>query len=68
MVRRQALPELTAQALREGLLAGRWGGTLPGETKLALELGVGRNTVRVRRTSHRVTSLDTPSPRSSSPG
>ena len=26
MVRRQALPELTAQALREGLLAGRWGG------------------------------------------
>ena len=46
MVRRQSLPELTAQTLREGLLAGRWGGTLPGEAKLALELDVGRNTVR----------------------
>jgi len=46
IVRRQSLPELTAGVLREGLLAGRWGGTLPGETKLALELGVGRNTVQ----------------------
>jgi len=46
VVRRQSLPELTAGVLREGLLAGRWGGTLPGETKLALELGVGRNTVK----------------------
>ncbi|MEI7954988.1 MAG: substrate-binding domain-containing protein [Verrucomicrobiota bacterium] len=46
MVRRQSLPELTAQALREVLLAGGWGGTLPGEGKLALELGVGRNTLR----------------------
>ena len=46
IVRRQSLPELTAGVLREGLLAGRWGGALPGETKLALELGVGRNTVQ----------------------
>jgi DNA-binding LacI/PurR family transcriptional regulator len=46
VVRRQSLPELAAGVLREGLLAGRWGGTLPGETKLAQELGVGRNTVQ----------------------
>ena len=46
IVRRQSLPELTAGVLREGLLAGRWGGALPGEIKLALELGVGRNTVQ----------------------
>ncbi|MEI6606585.1 MAG: substrate-binding domain-containing protein [Verrucomicrobiota bacterium] len=46
IVRRQSLPELSAGVLREGLLAGRWGATLPGESKLALELGVGRNTVQ----------------------
>ena len=46
IVRRQSLPELTAGVLREGLLAGRWGGTLPGETKLAVELDVSRNTMR----------------------
>ena len=46
IVRRQSLPELSAGVLREGLLAGRWGGTLPGEAKLAAELGVGRNTVQ----------------------
>jgi len=46
IVRRQSLPELTVGVLRAGLLAGRWGGALPGETKLALELGVGRNTVQ----------------------
>jgi DNA-binding LacI/PurR family transcriptional regulator len=46
IVRRQSLPELTAGVLREGLLAGRWGKRLPGETKLAHELGVGRNTVQ----------------------
>ena len=45
-VRRQSLPELTAGVLRDGLLAGRWGAMLPGESKLALELGVGRNTVQ----------------------
>jgi hypothetical protein len=45
-VPRQSLPELTAGFVREGLLAGRWGGTLPGETKLALELGVCRHTLR----------------------
>lgn len=46
IVRRQSLPELTAGVLRDGLLAGRWGGTLPGESKLAQELGVSRNTVK----------------------
>lgn len=45
VVRRQSLPKLTAGVLRDGLLTGRWVGTLPGEIKLAQELGVGRNTV-----------------------
>jgi len=45
VVRRQSLPKLTAEVLRDGLLTGRWVGTLPGEIKLAQELGVGRNTV-----------------------
>ena len=45
VVRRQSLPKLTAGVLRDGLLTGRWVGTLPGEIKLAQELGVGRNTI-----------------------
>jgi len=45
-VRRQSLPELTAEHLRAGLRAGRWRGKLPGETRLALELNVCRHTLR----------------------
>lgn len=36
----------TADALRESIAHGRWGGHLPGERVLAAELNVGRDTVR----------------------
>jgi len=45
-VRRQSLPELTAEHLRKGMQAGRWRGKLPGENRLAMELNVCRHTLR----------------------
>ncbi len=39
-IRRLSLAEQTAAHLREGLLAGRWRGTLPGVARLAAELDV----------------------------
>jgi DNA-binding LacI/PurR family transcriptional regulator len=40
------VPELTAVHLREGLLMGRWSGTLPGAARLASELDVAPATIR----------------------
>lgn len=46
-LRRASLVEQTANHLRQGFLDGRWVGKLPGEAKLASELGVSRDTVHV---------------------
>ncbi|MCS5719870.1 FCD domain-containing protein [Herbiconiux sp. CPCC 205763] len=47
-LKRSGLVELTAEALTEQIAAGTWpvGSALPGEVKLAEQLGVGRSTVR----------------------
>ena len=46
MVQRVSLPELAAQNLRDGMLAGRWTGVLPSEAELCRELRIGRETLR----------------------
>ncbi len=45
-LRRPNISEHTAQHLRDGFLAGRWSGKLPGVWVLARELGVSRDAVR----------------------
>jgi DNA-binding LacI/PurR family transcriptional regulator len=45
-VPRPSVPELTAAHLREGLLMGRWSGTLPGAARLAKDLDVAPATIR----------------------
>ncbi len=46
IVQRISLPELVARSLREGIDAGRWAASLPGECELCRELQVGRDTLR----------------------
>lgn len=45
-IRRLTVPEQTADHLRAGLRAGRWGGRLPGVLRLAAELEVSKDAVR----------------------
>ena len=45
-LRRLSLAEMSAEHLRDGLRAGRWGEVLPGVARLAAELDVSRDTVR----------------------
>jgi DNA-binding LacI/PurR family transcriptional regulator/biotin operon repressor len=39
--------EQVAEYLRENLLCGTWTGTMPGEDRLVVQLGVGRNTIKM---------------------
>lgn len=41
-----SVTEQVAQALRDGLIQGRWQGTMPGRNRLAAELGVNHKTVK----------------------
>jgi DNA-binding LacI/PurR family transcriptional regulator/DNA-binding transcriptional regulator YhcF (GntR family) len=41
-----SVTEQVAQALREGLIQGRWQGAMPGRNRLAAELGVNHKTVK----------------------
>jgi DNA-binding LacI/PurR family transcriptional regulator len=45
-LRRLAIAEQTANHLVEGMCVGRWGETLPGVNRLAMELDVSRETIR----------------------
>jgi hypothetical protein len=44
------LADTTVEVLREGVLTGRWQGKMPGQLKLAKELGVSRRTLGVALT------------------
>ena len=44
--RRSSAIDQAEHFLREGVAAGRWRGRLPGERELAIELGIGRTTLR----------------------
>jgi DNA-binding transcriptional regulator YhcF (GntR family) len=41
-----SVTEQVAEILREGLLRGRWRGTMPGRLRLAAELGINHKTVK----------------------
>lgn len=45
-LRRTSLPEKAAQAIRDGILAGRWGEELPSESELCREFQISRMTLR----------------------
>ena len=45
-VSRTALPDLAADALRQGISGGRWSGFLPSENELCRDLRVGRESLR----------------------